>query len=75
MADFDELSGLSDLRLMRRPEVERACGISRSLLYLMVAKETFPQPVRINDRAVGWRVGDVKAWLKSRPYALDTDWR
>ena len=57
---------LDDVRLMRRPEVEAVCGVSRSLLYDMVAKGTFPQPLLINARAVGWRVCDVREWLETR---------
>ena len=62
-------------RLMRRDEVLHVCGISRSTLHEMVADGTFPRPVRINARAVGWRVADVIAWLESRPVATGTNWR
>ena len=57
---------LDDLRLMRRPEVEAVCGVSRSTLYAMVAKGAFPQPLRISARSVGWRAGEVRLWLDSR---------
>lgn len=66
---------LVDLRLMRRQEVQQVCGISRSLLYSMVAERRFPQPFRINERAVGWREADVREWLASRPTASHTEWR
>lgn len=46
---------IEDHRLMRREEVLRTCGISKSTLYEMVSEETFPAPVRINRRSVGWR--------------------
>ncbi len=66
---------LDELRLLRRPDVEMMCGVSRSLLYAMIAKGDFPQPVRIHERAVGWRASDVRTWLESRPLALETDSR
>ena len=66
---------LSDLRLMRLPEVLSVCGISRSLLYKMMSQGTFPQKVRINSRAVGWRECDIKLWLASRSMASTTEWR
>ena len=67
--------GLEAHRLLRREEVERLTGISRSTLYDMISKGVFPRPVRINARAVGWRVTEVVAWLESRPPASATDWR
>ena len=63
---------LEELRLLRRPDVEMMCGISRSLLYAMIARGEFPPPVRIHQRAVGWRASDVRMWLQSRHVAPDT---
>jgi prophage regulatory protein len=69
------MEDLEGQRLMRREEVLRICGISNSLLHEMIEAGTFPRPVRINERAVGWRVKDVLAWLASRPLATGTNWR
>ena len=63
---------MDDLRLMRRPEVEAVCGVSRSTLYAMVAKGAFPQPLRISARSVGWRAGEVREWLDSRRRSGDS---
>ena len=52
--------------ILRRPEVERRTGLSRSTLYAMMAEGVFPKPVRLGKRAVGWRESDVLAWLESR---------
>jgi len=52
--------------ILRRPEVEQTTGLSRSTLYAMMAEGTFPRPGRLGKRAVGWRAGDVSAWLESR---------
>ena len=69
------MEDLEGQRLMRREEVLRICGISNSLLHEMIEAGKFPRPVRINERAVGWRVKDVLAWLASRPIATGTNWR
>lgn len=50
----------------RRPEVERITGLSRSTLYAMMADGSFPKPVKLGKRAVGWREVDIAAWLESR---------
>lgn len=53
-------------RIYRRPDVERLIGLSRSTLYAMMAEGSFPKPVKLGKRAVGWRERDVAAWLDSR---------
>ena len=45
---------LEGRRLMRRDEVLRACGISKSTLHEMIEADESPGPVRINRPAVGW---------------------
>lgn len=53
-------------RIMRRPEVEVVTALSRSTLYSMIAEGTFPKPVRLGKRAVGWPESVVAKWLESR---------
>jgi len=53
-------------RIYRRPDVEHLTGLSRSTLYAMMAEGSFPKPVKLGKRAVGWRGADVLAWLESR---------
>lgn len=52
--------------ILRRPEVEQTTGLSRSTIYAMIAEGTFPKPVKLGKRAVGWRSSDISAWLESR---------
>ena len=44
----------TSLRIIRRPEVERRTGKSRSSIYEKMAKGKFPKPVHLGPRAVGW---------------------
>ena len=60
----------SETRILRLPEVLTITGLSRSQIYRMVAAGQFPPPVRIGERAVGWREEDVQHWLESRPTAV-----
>lgn len=53
-------------RIYRRPDVETLVGLSRSTLYAMIADGTFPKPVKLGKRAVGWRARDIEAWVASR---------
>ena len=50
-------------RILRRPEVEDQTGLSRSTIYSMMADGTFPKPVKLSKRAVGWRDSDIATWL------------
>lgn len=53
-------------KMLRRPAVEDAVGLSRSTIYEMMNRGEFPRPVRIGRRAVAWREADVGEWLASR---------
>jgi prophage regulatory protein len=41
-------------KILRRAEVEQATGLPRSTIYDAMAKGTFPRPIRLGDRSVGW---------------------
>ena len=53
--------------VLRLPDVLRATGLGRSTIYRMVAERTFPAPVKLAKRAVGWRHDDVRQWTIGRP--------
>ena len=55
--------------LLRRPDVEKATGLSRSTIYAMMAEGSFPKPIRITKRAVAWHASDVRAWIEAREAA------
>ena len=54
------------LRILRRPEVETATGLSRSTIYAMIAAGAFPRPIRLGKRAVGWPESAIAEWIESR---------
>jgi len=54
-------------RIMRLPAVLQATGLARSTVYRMMAERTFPAPVKLAKRAVGWRHDDVRQWTNARP--------
>lgn len=58
-----------DETLLRLPTVLGRTGLSRALLYRLVAEHRFPSPVKIGARAVAWRASDVAAWIETRPMA------
>lgn len=53
-------------RLMRLREVLQLCGFSRATLYREIKLHTFPAPVKLSARSVGWLQDDVMQWLDAR---------
>ena len=53
-------------RILRRPAVETLTGLSRSTIYAMMSEGSFPKPVRLGKRAVGWPESVINQWLESR---------
>jgi prophage regulatory protein len=51
--------------IIRLPEVIRFTGLSRTNIYRRIAAGTFPAPVALGPRAVGWRESDVIEWIES----------
>ena len=52
--------------ILRRRQVEARVGLKRSTLYGRIAEGTFPPPVRLGVRAVGWLSSEVDDWLRAR---------
>lgn len=52
-------------RILRLPEVKQTVGLSRSNIYGKLAEGTFPQPVKLGPRAVGWYESDIAEWVES----------
>ncbi|WP_415355640.1 AlpA family transcriptional regulator [Halioglobus sp. Uisw_031] len=50
-------------RILRLPEVIHKTGLSRSSIYLKIGESAFPTPVHLGPRMVGWRQGDIDAWI------------
>jgi prophage regulatory protein len=58
------------MSVLRRPEVQSRTGLSRSSIYKMVKDCTFPKPVSLGTRAIGWRDRDIDQWLEDRPVKI-----
>lgn len=57
-------SALTANRLLRRPEVESLTGLCCSAIYAGMKRGTFPRPIPLGARAVGWRARDIEAFLE-----------
>lgn len=52
--------------ILRLPTVKARTGLSRSTIYLRVSQGTFPKPVSLGGRAVGWIEEEIQHWLEQR---------
>ena len=52
--------------ILRLPAVKTRTGLSRSTIYLRMAEGTFPNPISLGDRAVGWVEDEITDWLDGR---------
>ena len=62
MANKDQVK----LSILRRKQVQQRTGLSRSSIYLRIQDSTFPKPIPLGARAVGWLEHEVEEWLSSR---------
>ena len=49
--------------ILRLPAVKTRTGLSRSSIYLRIRNNTFPEPISLGARAVGWVASDIDAWI------------
>lgn len=51
--------------ILRLPLVKGRTGLSRSTIYQRIADGSFPKPISLGARAVGWLESEIEAWLES----------
>ncbi|KGK27601.1 helix-turn-helix transcriptional regulator [Pseudomonas plecoglossicida] len=54
------------MRIIRLKEVIDSTGLARSTIYKYIAEGTFPKPVPLGDRCVGWVDSEVHDWILAR---------
>lgn len=52
--------------ILRLPTVKARTGLSRSTIYLRIAEGSFPRPISLGGRAVGWIESEIDDWLKEQ---------
>lgn len=59
-------------RVLKMPDTEQMIGLKRSSIYNKFTPKsryydpTFPKPIKLGARAIGWFESDIQAWLESR---------
>jgi len=58
-------------RLLRKPEVLHVTGIGHTTLHKLIREGSFPKPVPITGKAVGWVDSEVQKWVDARIQSRD----
>ncbi len=53
----------SALIILRRKQVQTETGLSCTTIYKRIRDKTFPPAIPLGPKSVGWRRGDIDAWL------------
>lgn len=59
-------SSQSAEKILRIREVEQVSGLKKTTIYQGVKQGTFPAPVRLSVRAVGWHAAAIFEWVATR---------
>jgi len=55
-----------DKKILRLPQVKARVGLGNTNIYAGIKAGTFPAPVSLGARAVGWLSTDIDAWIEQR---------
>jgi prophage regulatory protein len=53
-------------RIVRETERRQITGIARTTAWVLEKRGLFPCRVELTGGRVGWRLGELEAWVKSR---------
>lgn len=53
-------------QLLRFSQVRELISLSRTTLWRKIREGTFPAPIRLSEKARGWRLSVIRAWISSR---------
>ena len=53
-------------RFLRRPEVTARTGLSRSTIKVRMREGSFPKPLSLGSRTVGWIEAEVDEWIRKQ---------
>ena len=53
-------------RFIRMTELRKTVGLSRSQIYLLINKGSFPKQIKLGDKASGWLLSSIINWMQIR---------
>lgn len=59
------------MQILRINQVIEKTGLARSTIYKMIDANSFPKPIPLMKRAVGWLDSEIEEWIAERIAARD----
>jgi prophage regulatory protein len=53
-------------RLLSLPKVQDRVPYSKAMIYALVNRNEFPQPIPIGARRVAWRESEIDGWISDK---------
>ncbi|HEF4887331.1 TPA: AlpA family transcriptional regulator [Klebsiella oxytoca] len=50
--------------LIRLPEVIKRTGVSRTTIYRLINKKSFPSPIKISEKTIAFVESEVNDWIE-----------
>lgn len=66
-------SDISRHRVLATKDAAAFCGLSVTTFLRLRGKRSIPAPIRLSERRLGWRIGDLMDWQDAR--AAGRDWQ
>ncbi|MBV7480278.1 AlpA family transcriptional regulator [Pseudomonas sp. PDM31] len=54
------------MKIIRLNQVQDVTGLGRSTVYKYIAEGSFPKPISLGDRCVGWLESEIHDWILAR---------
>lgn len=52
--------------ILRLPQAIKRTGLSRSSIYLAINAGTFPKPIKLGERSIGFIESEINQWIEQR---------
>ena len=53
-------------KILKLPEVMQATALSPSSIYAFINRNSFPKPISLGTRAVGWLESEITDWISQK---------
>ena len=67
------MSNAIQYSILSRKQVQARTGLARSTMYQQIQDGTFPRPIPLGPRAVGWLESEVSNWIAERVRVARSD--
>ena len=53
-------------KILRLRQVMAKTGLARSTIYDLIKKESFPKPIKLAAKIVGWLENEIEEWISTQ---------